>query len=220
MAQVNSLKKVVGYFQVISKKPFTYEGKLYEPPAHLYISNLFFRGFKCPEKCGWCCPRFSLDYFKYNLEDFFKLYPKKAKLLEKQETKFNGKIYKYWSITQKGRKENFCQFLTEPERRCSIHKANPFYCRVEPIKIFCVNNTGWIMKKKFSRGWLERRGTKALCQFFPFDMKELKKDIDLFIELKHIALEFGIETYCDNIISLLKDCLEIEKAPDRRVRIK
>lgn len=221
MALNNSFDKLIGYFSIITKKPFTYNGKLFEPPKTLYISPLFFRDYECPSGCGWCCPRFSLDYFKMDLPTLSSFYPDTARLLEEQVVTINGKEYHYQSITQKARKDNYCLFLElERDRRCMIHNANPLSCRIEPIKIYKVKNSGWVTKKCFSRGWVVRYGSCARCRFKDFDHIALSQDIKLILELGKVAEEFDIRTYAKEIAGLLLGYLEEGEVPRSKILVK
>lgn len=62
MAHVDNMDKIVSvYFAGVTNVSFSYKKTLYMPKP-LKVSPLLLRGVLCPEGCGGCCARFSLDY--------------------------------------------------------------------------------------------------------------------------------------------------------------
>ena len=68
----DSIDKIVTvYLAATCIEPFEYKRKEYTPRT-LILSPLIFREFICFERCGACCPLFSLDFRNYSL--FFNLF--------------------------------------------------------------------------------------------------------------------------------------------------
>ena len=216
---LDSFQKVVGYFEVLAKEPFTVSGKVYTPPESLYISPFLFRDYVCVEYCGWGCDRITLDYYASNVEKFIECYPDEAKLLEKISVTVDGKRYNYWSVPQRSGKGDSCRFLTEPKRRCLIHNENPLSCRVEPMKIYTIKGRGQIIRKPFGRGWIVRKGTKALCKFIDHTLSRTKEDALLIAEIGTIMDDFGIPNHCEEVSTFLHWCVETQTIPESKVAV-
>lgn len=216
----NSLDKIIDYLRVLTIESFTYNRYQYNLPKELKLSPTFFRDYRCPEGCGWCCPRFTLDYFQCDISEFTNRYSHYSSFLEEIKIKVNGVAKRYWSITQKDRRENTCRFLTHPGRRCSIHEANPVSCQVEPIKFIVHNGIGYIQKKPFSRGWVIRNGSKAKCIFSQPSLSAIDNDIGILSHLDDVANNFGITTYLPNVIQILQDVKISGLIPKKQITIR
>lgn len=158
------------------------------------ISNMLFRSYTCPEKCGACCPKFSLDYFENTkrLNDLKLLYPEQYLRLKKRTVSYNNIQTVVYSDFQEDNEGFFCRNLDTKYGRCKIHKANPFTCSFELNKI-PANKI--IIKKLFSRKWNMTKidgskGTK--CEMVGYDLKTAQSDLNLFKELKSIASIFKL----------------------------
>jgi hypothetical protein len=166
--------------------------------------------------CGWCCPRFSLDYFEDSVS-FREKYPGEADKLQQISVEINGKPGIYYSIPQRELRGNNCGYLDMESRICKIHDSSPYTCRKELLKIFCVEDRGFIMKKPYGHGWIIRNGVPAMCVAKPFNPKALVKDIGIILELGRIGDRFGIETYCNHIARILDKILESGRIPNRSI---
>jgi hypothetical protein len=61
MLYIDTMDKIVNYLSAVSTESICYKGKQYNPKP-LFVSKGIIQGYTCPENCGGCCPRFSLDY--------------------------------------------------------------------------------------------------------------------------------------------------------------
>jgi hypothetical protein len=157
MAQTDSIDKIVTrYLVAVTNEEFTYKGILYFPKP-LKLSPGLLRGFTCPENCGACCPRFSLDYLPDEKHPY---------LLAVREVIFNHEKITIYSDLQKEHTNYHCKNLIQENARCRIHETRPFSCDFELIRplIFQSSNTpNAITQRLFGRGWSmmkvdERRG--------------------------------------------------------------
>jgi len=165
------------------------------------ISPNFGRAVSCPENCGGCCLKFSLDfYLGERLEKFKEEYPEEFKKME-----FNGV---YYTDVQEDNSDRWCRYLNKENGRCMIHNANPFSCEFELNKVIYNKrmNTTYVMTKKFGRGWNFTRtdgGVGALCEILPFSEKKFLTDIKLFEELHNIAKQINFETWLPEMLEYL-----------------
>jgi Fe-S-cluster containining protein len=181
----------------------------------IIISDLFFRIFTCPPKCGACCPKFSLDYFEgERWKNFKRFYPEKIQDFKLR--RFKG--VKVFSNLQEENKSHFCMYL-DKNARCKIHKANPFSCSFELIKLVKRQNKVYLIKKVFSRGWNmkkinNKKGT--LCKMIYFYNKHiLSFDLKLLKELNYICNLFKEKTNLSLVIKELKNKYILYKGEDK-----
>lgn len=219
-----STEKVLSVISVFSKHPFElkYRNKTlpFLPPDKLYISPTLFRSMECVPGCGWCCNgpgkrAFSLDYYPTNIEEFKKSYPHLVESLTPIPLFINGKEKVVYSDSQRDHKNPFCKHLSQPERRCGIHQANPFSCRFEILKGDRKRNIGYLMKKKFSRGWMKRGGVCASCIIRQFNVFEFKKDIQTLKEFNDISNYFEIKTWLPEILNILENVNVLDLPKDK-----
>jgi len=208
----DSFDKIVSYIQVVAKDSFEFNSEVIKPPKRLFISKTFFRDFNCVEKCGACCPKFSLDYLNGTDRAELRL-NKNSNNLEERIVKLNGKEVKIYSDMQKGNDDFFCRHLDKETGRCKIHGIHPFSCDFEIRKLlfFPSKNRALIMKKTFPRGWAMKnvRGTKGVfCKLIKSSKESINKDIELLKELDKIASLFNIETWIPKIVNLLEVNIE------------
>lgn len=184
----------------------------------VYLSPTFFRSLICRDKCGACCPKFTLDYITEDaqralLEFYSEVY----------STHFKYRLYKGRYILSDLQEDNLgvhCRFLDE-NARCKIHGANPLSCRVEPIKFRLVKNRVYIGKYFFGRAWNMTRidGEKGcLCVFKDYTEEQFQSDIQILKELNEVADFFGVETVLPQVIDLLEE-LGPEAKLKKKIRI-
>jgi Fe-S-cluster containining protein len=189
----NSLDKIKDYLQRLEVGRYD-----------VYLSPIFFRSLSCPEKCGACCLKFSLDYITAEAQKLlWKSYP------DVYREYFKFRKYNNHLILSDLQEDNIgmhCQFLDE-NGRCEIHNANPLSCRIEPIKFKLVRNRVYIGKQFFGRAWAMTRvdGEKGcLCSFEDYNETQYKNDLKVLQELNDAADFFGTETILPQFINLLE----------------
>ena len=195
----DSVDKIVTYFEMITKKPFTYKGKEYFPKL-LRVSPDIARGLVCPEGCGGCCSRFSLDFL---------LSEERPPGCKVREVTVNGVERPVMSMLQK-EGGHHCRFLNLDSGRCGVHGRHPFTCDFELIrfaKFADPASTNKVTSRLYGRGWqlLRVDGERgAMCEMVP-PTKESRKDaIRKLKRLQRWAFEFGIDSKVPEIIKWLK----------------
>lgn len=218
-----STEKLLTLLSVVSKQEITYQldpKKLYSkilPPKFVYISPMLFRSYQCPLGCDWCCPRFSLDFFPFNVERFKSRYPELASRLQDVEVLVNGQKRIVTTDLQKDGLVNKCRYVNE-ERRCSIHDENPLSCQIEIIKFIRRGCRGYLSKQKFGRGWVVRSGTKARCEIGPFNLKQFESDILILKEYQKFAEYFEIPSWLPEIIKILEG-INVNSLPKDKIPV-
>lgn len=192
---VNSLDKVVfSYFAAVAKKPFEYRGKTIVAKP-LQVSPLIFRGFCCPEKCGGCCPRFSLEYIPSEL------YPPTA---FQYEVAVNGNTRPLFHDPQTDHADHHCRFLDKKSGRCLIYQRRPFHCDFELIRVFISHKQNRLSQQLFGRKWQLLRVDNcrgALCQMTPVDDTTVAEVMRKLKRLKEWTDHFGVETWLPEILT-------------------
>ena len=148
MPLTDSFDKVVTYFAAVTNKPFVHRGKRYTPRP-LSISPLIFRHFICHEKCGACCPRFSLDYLpeEDRPENAFPRF-----------VEFNKHSFLLFSDMQEDHQNHHCRNLDMENGRCQIYTHRPFSCDFEILRFFhFADGPNRISTQLFGRGWSMKR---------------------------------------------------------------
>ena len=175
--------------------------------SNLTVSPTFFRRFNCPERCGACCPKFSLDYFGERWLQFKQLYPQES-------TSFLNRFVngvEFFTDYQKENNDHFCKFLNKTNGRCKIHQANPLSCRVEIIKFIKTKNRSTIYIRKFGRGWnmLNLTGCRGtMCSFQPLTRESYNESVNLLTEIQNLG-----EMWKYNMLPLEKTILNLKKEP-------
>lgn len=191
----DSLDKIIGtYFAGITRSSFTYKDRVY-PPQNLLVSHLLFRGYTCPENCGGCCPRFSLDY----LTSEYCPMPQ----VKLREVDFNGSKIPIISDMQLDHQDHHCKNLTKSNGRCGIHGNQPFSCDFELCRFLTFNDRNVLTSKLFGRGWAFLRTDNergALCEMLPVTKETIDEVIRKLIRLKQWAEYFGVDHCLDAII--------------------
>lgn len=196
MLFVDSVDKIVtGYFAAVTREPFTYKGKQYEPLT-LHVSPDLFRGTTCPANCGGCCKRFSLDYLPnetlpYDL-------PLRAIVL-------NGKEVLVYSDIQDDHERHHCMHLDMQSGRCGIHGTHPFSCDFELIRFahFAQTHEARVTTRLYGRGWAMLRvdGQRgALCETRPITAESAADVRRKLLRLAEWCDHFGIKHCVGDII--------------------
>jgi len=194
---VDSLGKIAEYLSKVSLDTITYDDKPFPIFTKFIISNTFFRRFHCPDKCGGCCGRFTLDYFSKEEGPAGKV---------KREFTINDKSVDVWTYIQKPNDEkSHCDFCEMATGRCTTHdfnpikgKPNPFSCQMEPIKLVKMKDVVYLSKRPFGRGWAMTKcdGTKgALCKFYEDKIEEdFDWNLRILSQLNDIAKNLKLST--------------------------
>lgn len=164
------------FFAVVATEPITYAGKTIYPKP-LIVSSDIFRGTACPEMCGACCVRGTLDFLPGD--------PRPPEATQRF-VEVNGKQIEIWSDMQDDNEERWCRHLNLANGRCGIHSEEyyPWLCDFALINVKHFKEKYWIGTTKFARTWNFRKITEtdeefktrraahkpgALCSVEPFE---------------------------------------------------
>ena len=206
----DSIDKIIRvYLASVARTSFSYKGETFGDKT-LIVSPLLFRGYNCPQNCGGCCPKFSLDYIPG--EDI--PYP-----LKKRSIEINGRGIEILSDLQRSKKYKKCINLNLKNGRCGIYENKPFSCDFELIRFIHFKDKIYLTQKLFGRGWAMKRvdgGIGALCSMNEPTRDAVEEVVRKLNRLKDWADHFKIPTYLDEIITWAndgpkKDRLIIEK---------
>ncbi len=213
-------KIVTAYFAVVTKEPFEYKGKRYDP-KDIQVSPAIFRGFSCPSNCGGCCSRFTLDY----LPDIDPA-PSDSVLrsfdteLVPREVHFNGSRFTLRSNVQADHTDHHCRFLNKRDGqvqqhrpdvelgRCLVHGSQPFTCDFELLRFSITaspSRPNYINQRLYGRGWQllrhdnETRG--ALCEMTPVTPEWVADIARRLKRLKDWTDYFELDTHLPQIIA-------------------
>lgn len=199
MAHTDSLNKIIGtYFACVTAEPFEYKNKMYFPKT-LRVSPGIFRGYTCPEGCGGCCPRFSLDYLPEE--------PKpESPFIKERLIRFNGREVPIFSDLQDDHAAHHCRNLEQSNGRCRIHGVHPFSCDFELTRFMefaDARRPNGLTTKLYGRGWAllrvdGERGAK--CEITPANAASTA---DLVRKLRRLELwcsHFGLSTKLPQLI--------------------
>ena|ERR1700677_4532393 len=197
MPERDSIDKIVeSYFVGITREPFEYKGKIYEP-KNLVVSPMLFRGYTCPEHCGGCCPRFSLDYIS---REYF--VPTENHKL--REVEFNGHGIIVLSDMQLDHENHHCRNLIKENGRCGIHGHQPFSCDFELIRFIHQSDRVILTQKLFGRGWAMLRTDNergARCEMTEVTKETISEVVRKLNRLKVWAEYFGVKHCLDAVIT-------------------
>jgi len=190
---------VFSYLSAVCKEPFEYKktnpDKTYLiQPTPLQVSPMIFRGFLCPESCGGCCPRFSLEYL-----------PSEVRPPDCVEytVHINDNPVVLYHDPQDYHEDHHCRHLDKPSARCLIHPVRPFHCDFELLRVFISKNKNRLSQQMFGRGWQFLRvdgGRGALCTITPPDTTSVLEVVRKLKRLREWAIHMRIETWLDEII--------------------
>lgn len=190
-------KIITRYFATLTKVSFVYNGVEYKPRP-LRVSPLLLRGYTCPEGCGGCCPRFSLDYLPHEPHQIG---------LGQRLIKFDGREIHIHSDLQNDHDDHHCRHL-DAIGRCGIYELRPFSCDFELIRpLMYENGPNMLTQKLYGRGHSflrvdDERG--ALCEMTDPDDHSIKEVVRKLRRLEQWADHFGIITWADTIIKLIE----------------
>lgn len=197
----DSIDKIVGrYFATVARSPFTFKGKV-NHPKRLKVSPLLLRGYTCPEGCGGCCFKFSLDYLPSE---------KKPIGVVKRMVEFDGRSIEIWTDWQESNQDTRCKHLQREDGRCGIHAFNPFSCDFELIRSLQSGDDdrpNVLTQKLFGRGWSFPRvdgGKGALCKMVDVSPESVAEVVRKLKRLKKWADHFGVDTWVDNLIEVVE----------------
>ena len=187
----DSIDKIVTvYLAAITEEQFIYDAQLFTPKP-LKVSPMLLRATYCPENCGGCCPKFTLDYIPVE---------QTPKGVQERSVRFNGKQIKILSILQNENKDHFCKFLDKSNGRCTIHEVNPFSCVFEPLRFrmgITVNDFNVLGCYPFGRGWSFKTtdgGRGAKCRFINHVSVNVRNQVIQKLErLQQWAEYFGLK---------------------------
>ena len=198
MAQNDSLDKIVSsYFWGVSKRDFTYKGKLFEAKP-LHVSPQFFDEYGCKLNCAGCCPRFSLDYIPgESLPDM---------PLSGRPVNINGVDKPVLSKLQALTPGKYhCDNVNPENGACGIHGRQPFSCDFETLRFTHYKDRTYLGTRPYGRGWnmLRVDGSRgAICDFKKVKTEEARREaLRKVRRLKQWCDYFGIESHCETIVS-------------------
>ena len=184
-------KIVTSYFATLTAEPFCYRGKEYLP-RDVYVSPGIVRDYTCPEGCGGCCPRFSLDYIATDSLPVGEKHPLTPRMIE-----FNGRHVEVWSDLQTDHDNAKCRNLNLDNGRCGIHGFQPFSCDFELLRSVMSKDSPRAMftQKLYGRGWAMMRvdGKRgALCEMLPADADAIADVNRRLLRLETWMTHFGL----------------------------
>jgi len=192
----DSIDKIVKYFSAITIIPFVYKKHTIEPKT-LVVSPILFRGFKCPENCGACCPVFTLDYLPDE--------PKPEEAISR-EVSINKQTKQIWTVTQSENTNHHCMFVDMKNGRCHNHPKRPFSCDFELVRFLEYKDHFRLTQQPFGRAWALTKvdGTKgAACIIDQSPSEEGAKDaLRKLNRLKQWMAYFALPT--DRIDAIFK----------------
>lgn len=200
MPEQDSIDKIVlSYFAGITRSPFVYRDKIFEP-KNLIVSTLLFRGFTCPPQCAGCCPRFSLDFLPFET-------PHPDIKGVNREVFFDGKNIKIYSDMQEDHNDHHCRNVNKEDGRCKVHGNQPFSCDFELIRFIHQQDRVILTQKLFGRGWAflrvdGQRGAK--CDMTPITKETVDDVIRKLNRLKQWAEYFNVDHCLDAVIQWAK----------------
>jgi Fe-S-cluster containining protein len=193
---INSLDKVVfSYLAAVTKCDFQYSEKTVIAKP-LIVSPMIFRGFQCPENCGGCCPRFSLEYLPSEPRPEYKEFVG-------YEVSVNGKNFTMYHDEQSDHLDHHCRYLDKITGRCDIYPRRPFHCDFELLRVYTGKKGNRLTTQMFGRGWQflridNQRG--ALCKITQTTSKSLEEVVRKLKRLKEWADHFQLDTWLPEII--------------------
>lgn len=195
----DSVDKIVTiYFGSLCAEAFTYKGTVFNP-APLVVSPLLLRGFTCPEQCGGCCPRFSLDYLPSE---------RCPPGLSARTIRIDDREVRIYSDLQDDHRRHFCRHLKPDDGRCRIYRMRPFSCDFELIR-FVRRDTGTVLTQKlFGRGWAMVRvdgGRGARCEMLPPSPDATAEVMRKLNRLEQWAEHFGVRVHTHTILAWIQD---------------
>lgn len=209
------VKIVTQYFAPMTKVPFEFRGKMYEPKTLRVSPMIFTRRMGCPPMCGGCCAKLSVEYINPEIEQMnvsdATPYLKADGTFNKFEARMiyvNGVSKLIYSDLQKENKDHFCHYLTKEDGRCNIHGNHPFSCDFELLRFSIMSRpdrANQLNHRPFGRGWamLTVEGTRgAKCEWEETDINidELHDIVRKLERLKQWMEYWELEHKVDRVI--------------------
>jgi Fe-S-cluster containining protein len=221
-AYPDSMKKILEtYVRAVATKEFTVDGRTLVPPDELWLSSSFFRGFECVDKCGGCCPHFTLDYFHGARRTLEMIDTVSGERLENRRIEVNGRPFWYLSDQQKDHKDPHCRNLNKIDGRCGIYPVRPLSCSFEPTIKFinyglCQIGVSRVVvtKRPFGRAWQMLRiddGRGAMCEWpEEADLDAVEhRDVPLFVELMKLCQQLEVQTHLFALTTHIRGALVV-----------
>jgi hypothetical protein len=194
-------KIVTRYFATVAAEPFHYNGRQFTPKP-LAVSPLLLRGYTCPEKCGACCLKFTLDYIPGERR------PKDATI---RTVEFNDEDVVVYTDPQRDNDTKSCRHLDQESGRCGIHGYHPFTCDFELIRTLEFaepESPNVLTQKLYGRGWnmLRVDGERgARCEMTDPDPATVADVLRKLDRLKAWTDHFGLtRTWIPKIQTLIR----------------
>lgn len=186
-------KTLLTFFAAVAKEPLTYEGETVQP-IPLIVSPLVFRGFTCPEGCGACCGKATLDYIPGE--------PRPQEAAERIIS-VNGKQFVLYSDLQTDHSNYFCRHL-DASARCSAYQVRPFSCDFALLNVNRYATHSVINCRKFGRfhKWLRHDGVTrgTMCEMLDPTDEWIANTRRRLARLMIWVSYFGIETWMPEVI--------------------
>lgn len=200
-------KVVTGYFAALTKKQFSFRGKIYKPKP-LLISPLLFRGFTCPINCGACCTRVTLDFLPSES------HPDDVK---PRTVTFDEIPFMLLTDLQDASSNPRCRYLNLTNGRCGIHTYHPMLCDVELTKFIHYKEQSLLISKLFGRGWAYTRidGQKgSMCEMLPATEETVTDTARKLKRIRDWCQYFRLDSWIDDVIDW------VEKYPSNDTPLK
>ena len=193
ISQPDSISKIVtAYFAALTRSPFEFRGRRYEP-KELLVSPLLFRGYTCPSSCGGCCHRVTLDWLPSEP------HPESAR---PRSVVFNGRGYLLLSDLQEHDRPK-CHYLRMEDGRCEIHGHHPLPCDFELIKLIHYEDKALLVQKKYGRSWSFTRvdgGRGSLCEMTPVTDETRAEVVRKLKRIRDWTTYFDLDSHIDDVI--------------------
>lgn len=223
------VKIVTQYFAPMTKVPFTFRGKTYEPKTLRVSPMIFQRKMTCVAGCGGCCAKLSVEYIgpewdrngvtlveegrEYRAADGTDpLDPKDVKF-RGRFVNINGTMKLIFSDLQKDNVDHFCRYLKKDDGRCNIHGVHPFSCDFELLRFSIMSSperANQLNHRPFGRGWNMltvdgQRGAKCEWEDVELISDDERQDVVRKLErLKEWMEYWDLEHKVDEVIAWVK----------------
>lgn len=186
------VKIVTQYFAPMTREPFEFRGKTYEPKTLRVSPMIFTRKMGCPPGCGGCCAKLSVEYIAPEVEQMSisdsNPYLKADGTFEKFQARMiyvNGVSKLIYSDLQKDNHDHFCHYLRKEDARCNIHGNHPFSCDFELLRFSIMSSpkrANQLNHRPFGRGWAMltvdgTRGARCTWEETELQFGDEQKDI-------------------------------------------
>lgn len=205
----DSVDRIVGVqLASLTRDPLSYKGVIYQPKP-IRVSPDLFRGFTCPERCGACCIKVTLDYIP---SEWARLRgPPSPKMTVRQVT-VNERPHSVYSDLQQDHQNYHCRNLSKETGRCGIYDRRPFACDFELIRFSVGDDVIHLTQRLYGRAWAKmridgERGT--MCEMTPIDPATTAEVLRKLLRLGEWADYFEVRTWIPEIISWAESPLKV-----------